>query len=158
MDTTAVDSEESLNSGDKPQESTDNIEGDISADDTSTIVERLDSGELPRDEHFDAQVQTDVTSKKQPIDDDVQPVTLSPPTPFNYAEHEDDAIKRRAMENVEPATLSPPTPFNYAEHEDDATMKRRAMENVEPANLSPPTPFNYAEHETDNDEEVNMQM
>ena len=129
MDTTAVDSEESLNSGDKPQESTDNIEGEISADDTSTrLVERLDSCELPRDEHFDAQVQTDVSSKKQPMNDDVQPVTLSPPTPFNYAEHEDDAIKRRAMENVEPATLSPPTPFNYAEHE------------------------------TDNDEEVNMQM
>jgi len=157
MDTTAADNDEqSLGSGDKPQQST----GDISADDTSTrLVERLDSGELPRDEHFDAQVQTDVSSKKQPMDDDVQPVTLSPPTPFNYAEHEDDdTIKRRAMENVEPATLSPPTPFNYTEHEDDATMKRRAMENVEPANLSPPTPFNYAENETDNDEEVNMQM
>jgi len=52
------------------------------------------------------------------MDDDVQPVTLSPPTPFNYAEHEDDdTMKRKTMENVQP--LSPPTPFNYAEHETD---------------------------------------
>ena len=121
--------EQSLDSRDMPQQSTD-IEGGVSADDTSTrlverldsgdipqhpayieediadekkkvLLERFDSGEIPRDEHLDAQAQSDDISKKKILDDINQPTnTLNPPTPFNYVEHETDNEEEVNMQMV----------------------------------------------------------
>jgi len=81
---------ERLDSGDKPQHHA-YIEGDIADEKKKILLERFDSGETPRDDFLVAQAQSDDISKKKILDDINQPTnTLSPPTPYNYVEHEDD--------------------------------------------------------------------
>lgn len=81
---------ERLDSGDKPQHPA-YTEGDIADEKKKVLLERFDSGETPRDDFLVAQAQSDDISKKKILDDINQPTnTLNPPTPFNYAEHEDD--------------------------------------------------------------------